>query len=344
MKTVKDLYQWDINQKLIDCNGIYIDFPVNNEIYRIETKDGKCMIPDEFIQIAGKQKIWECLNDGTLREFVLNITARPKPPDYVFTPTERLTFEGLVQRVDNKIAEIQRMADSGELDGKKGDKCEPFRYEDFTPEQLKSLKERDGHTPVKGTDYYTDEEKAEMLESVKLAFEPDVQAINQTAEQAKSIAKGRATGCVFDTLADLETALTDEEFVANLVLGDNFYIRATDVPDYWWDGTQKQKLEAEKPDLSGLVKDVQVNGTTVVADGIANIPTAKNGNYGVIRTLVAYGIDVGANGQLMLVKAENSVIDGRSSDYRAIVPQNLDYAVKAAMCDGVGAVWTAEER
>ena len=113
MKTVKDLFQWDINQKLIDCNGIYIDFPINDEIYRVETKGDECLIPDEFIQIAGKRKIWECLNDGTLREFVLNITARPMPPDYVFTPTERLTFEGLVHRVDDAVADMIRRADSG---------------------------------------------------------------------------------------------------------------------------------------------------------------------------------------------------------------------------------------
>lgn len=135
----------------------------------------------------------------------------------------------------------------------------------------------DGYTPQKGTDYYTDEDKAEMLESVKSAFAPDVQTINQTAEQAMSIAKGRATGYVFDTLEDLETALTDEEFVANLVLGDNLYIRATDVPDYWWDGEQKQELETEKPDLSGFVKSDEVQ--TMIDNSLAAIGVAEEGVY-----------------------------------------------------------------
>lgn len=132
----------------------------------------------------------------------------------------------------------------------------------------------DGYTPIKGVDYYTDEDKTEMLNSVKSAFEPDVQAINQTAERAMSIAKGRATGYVFDTLEDLETALADEEFVANLVLGDNFYIRALDVPDYWWDGKQKQELETEKPDLTVFVTSDEVS--TMITDALGVI---ENGSY-----------------------------------------------------------------
>lgn len=204
---------------------------------------------------------------------------------------------------------------------------------------------KDGRDGINGKDYVlTADDRNEIASIVETDISPTLTSIQETANQAETIARGRATGYVFDTLADLETALTNEEFVAGLVVGDNLYIRATDVPDYWWDGTQKQQLEAEKPDLSGLVKDVQVNGTTVVADGVATIPASKNGKYGVIRTLVAYGVDVGADGQLVLIKAENSVIDSRASNYRAIVPQNLDYAVKAAMCDGKGAAWTAEEQ
>ena len=196
-----------------------------------------------------------------------------------------------------------------------------------------------------GTDYIlTADDRNEIATIVETDINPTLTSIQETANQAETIARGRATGYVFDTLADLDTALTNEEFVAGLVPGDNLYIRAINVPDYWWDGTQKQQLEAEKPDLSGLVKDVRVNGITVVADGIATIPASKNGKYGVIRTLVAYGVDVGADGQLVLIKAENSVIDSRASNYRAIVPQNLDYAVKAAMCDGKGAAWTADEQ
>ncbi|MBQ0099045.1 MAG: hypothetical protein KBS91_00660, partial [Firmicutes bacterium] len=74
--------------------------------------------------------------------------------------------------------------------------------------------------------------------------------VDVQVEEAKSIAKGRATGYVFDTKQDLDNALLDEEFVSKLVLGDNLYIRAIGTPDYWWDGTQAQQLETQKVDLS----------------------------------------------------------------------------------------------
>ena len=119
----------------------------------------------------------------------------------------------------------------------------------------------------------------------------DIQAVQETAESAKAIAEraesaaanavviasGRATGYVFDTLADLETALANEEFVSGLVLGDNLYIRATDVPDYWWDGTQKQQLETEKPDLTGLVKEADVQN--MIDASLAAIGVAEGGSY-----------------------------------------------------------------
>ena len=47
------------------------------------------------------------------------------------------------------------------LQGKPGEKGKPFEYEDFTPEQLENLKGepgKDGYTPIRGTDYWTNED------------------------------------------------------------------------------------------------------------------------------------------------------------------------------------------
>ena len=152
MKTNKPLFQWDINQKLIGCVGEYIDFIINDEVFRVEVEDYQCLIPDEFLQSADRKTIYECKSDGTILEHKLVIHSRPKPPNYVYTPTEKLTLEGLAQRVDGAVADMIRRADSGEFDGytpvkgvdyfdgEKGDKGDPFTYEDFTPEQLASLK------------------------------------------------------------------------------------------------------------------------------------------------------------------------------------------------------------
>ncbi len=57
MKTKKDLFQWDINQYFIECIGLYVDFPIGEEVVRVEIKNNKCLIPDEFLQTYGRKKV-----------------------------------------------------------------------------------------------------------------------------------------------------------------------------------------------------------------------------------------------------------------------------------------------
>lgn len=47
--------------------------------------------------------------------------------------------------------------------GDKGDKGDAFTYADFTEEQLESLK---GPAPVRGVDYWTEEDKTEIVNDV----------------------------------------------------------------------------------------------------------------------------------------------------------------------------------
>ena len=90
------------------------------------------------------------------------------------------------------------------------------------------------------------------------------------------------------------------------------------------------------------VKDVQVAGTSVMTDGVANVPIANKGGLGV-SSVDDYSIGTTDAGVLFLYNSRNGDIDARSANI-AVTPYNLDYAVKAAMCDGKGAAWTAGER
>ncbi len=47
--------------------------------------------------------------------------------------------------------------------GDKGDKGDAFTYADFTPEQLEALK---GPAPVRGVDYWTESDKSEIVNDV----------------------------------------------------------------------------------------------------------------------------------------------------------------------------------
>lgn len=138
MKSEKQLYQWDVNQHLTELQpeAQFVDYPIGNEVIRIETDGKRCRIPDEFLQSAGFKTCYERYSDGTYKAYSFNVLSSPKPPDYVYTAEERTTFEALVKKADAAIVEIKRRADSGEF------------------------------TPVKGVDYFTEEEKNELMESV----------------------------------------------------------------------------------------------------------------------------------------------------------------------------------
>lgn len=138
MKPEKQLYQWDVNQYLTELQPTaeFVDYQMGNEVIRIKADGTRCRIPDEVLQTYGGKTCYERYPDGTYRAYSFTVLYAPKPPDYVYTPEERTTFEALTARVDAAIEEIKRRADSGEF------------------------------TPKKGVDYFTDAEKAEMMESV----------------------------------------------------------------------------------------------------------------------------------------------------------------------------------
>lgn len=101
---------------------------------------------------------------------------------------------------------------------------------------------------------------------------------------------------------------------------------------------------------SGSNLDVRINGESIVQDGVAEIPLANRDNaLGVIKTIPyefwGTGVGTDVTGQLRLYPASEKNIDARQKiNVSPISVKNLDYAVKAAMCDGKGAAWTAEEQ
>lgn len=153
MKPGKQLYQWDVNQFLIELQPTaeFVDYPMGNEVIRIKSDGTRCRIPDEVLQTYGGKTCYERYTDGTYRAYSFTVLYSPKPPDYVYTPEERTTFEALTARVDSAIEEIKRRADSGEF------------------------------TPVKGVDYFTDAEKNEMMESVSSGAVGEFRKVVDTA-------------------------------------------------------------------------------------------------------------------------------------------------------------------
>lgn len=90
--------------------------------------------------------------------------------------------------------------------------------------------------------------------------------------------------------------------------------------------------------------DVRIAGKSITTDGVADIPAAKPDTLGLFKSQPDYGFYYGFDNNILIQQADSTKIDARSNSYQPITPANLDYAVKAAMTDGKGASWTADEQ
>ena len=82
-----------------------------------------------------------------------------------------------------------------------------------------------------------------------------------------------------------------------------------------------QDLETGNIYLGANVEDVQVNGTSVVSNGIANVPIASASNLGLVKT-AGTGIFINSSGEMSTVKATSAQIKAATANFTPIVPSN----------------------
>lgn len=88
--------------------------------------------------------------------------------------------------------------------------------------------------------------------------------------------------------------------------------------------------------------DVRINGTSITADGVADIPLTSYKAPGVCS--VGTGLLLNAStGAISVQDPADTYVNQRRSS-QPVTCSKLDYAVKAAMCDGYGAAWTDNEQ
>lgn len=226
MKSEKQLYQWDVNQYLTELQpeAQFVDYPMGNEVIRIEADGKRCRIPDEFLQTAGFKTCYERYSDGTYKAYNFNVQSSPKPPDYVYTAEERITFDALVAKADAAIAEIKRRADSGEF------------------------------TPKKGVDYFTDEEKTELMEGVSSGAVGEFRKVVDTATTE------------YNDNHNLQLAKYNANASEKLTIYDtNDEQRTSD-----YNRNAEQKLEAYNSNHAEKVAEYNANAETKTAEFDAN--------------------------------------------------------------------------
>ena len=106
------------------------------------------------------------------------------------------------------------------------------------------------------------------------------------------------------------------------------------------DDTKEKLLATLELPSGGSNLDIQINGQSIVKDGIAEIPVGQWDKYSLFK--IGSGMSV-TDGRIHLLPADDNRLSNREW-YSPITAGILDKSVKAAMCDGKGAVWTSDEQ
>lgn len=78
-----------------------------------------------------------------------------------------------------------------------------------------------------------------------------------------------------------------------------------------------EKVTSEVP-----VDDVQINGTSIVENGVANVPIANANRLGAIKATSSNGLYIATDGFAIIQKATDTEVKAGTNTYRPIVPNN----------------------
>lgn len=228
--------------------------------------------------------------------------------------------EGYSLAASKMVVEVGRGVD---VDGE--------RPSDYVPE-LDRLKAEFARIAEEAKGFET--ERASEFEAVKADAERATRAADEAASHQPRIG-GDGTWEVWDAAAG---AYADAGVSAQGPKGDKGEqgAQGTAGPR----GEQGPKGDAGEPGAT----DVRMNGKSITADGVADIPLASTTQEGVTKYDPYGGLSDTERGW-GITPASNSQINARNASHFAITADShLDYAVKAAMCDGKGAAWTPSEQ
>lgn len=199
------LWQWDTGRrvKITDGDGVkqvhYQNRCFGRSVDVDVGADGTAIIPDELLQDWHPLTAYAYVTDDTgaytmvQQDFAVH--KRAKPADYVYTPTEHAGFDRLRAEIgdladltteakENLVAAINEVAASGgagSMDLRVANGYIQYSTDSGSTWQnlisvaaLKGPKGDPGKTPVKGTDYWTASDKAEIVNDIHPAFYIDL--------------------------------------------------------------------------------------------------------------------------------------------------------------------------
>ena len=152
-----ELFQWDTNRQIIvsdaSIDAVHYSNRTDNSALVVEVKEENGLrvadIPNILLQESWDINVYGyCDGYYTKQAARIKVNPRTKPESYVYTETEVLNYNTVMEKIDA----IELMP------GPQG------------PQGAPGAPGQDGHTPVKGTDYWTETDKAEIVADVIAAI------------------------------------------------------------------------------------------------------------------------------------------------------------------------------
>lgn len=169
------LWQWDTGREVELTESVDIVHFSNmpyGKAYAVNVENDTALIPDELLQSGANLFCFAFIGnveDGyTTYSTVFEVQKKPKPEDYFFVPTEYIT----IQELDERIAALEEQGGGGA--GEDGfspiieiELAENGHIVSVTDVNgTQSFTVMNGETPIKGEDYFTELDKAEIVGDV----------------------------------------------------------------------------------------------------------------------------------------------------------------------------------
>ena len=353
-QAVSDLWQWDYGQTL-RIQGVKIPAAVEVQFSTTErigetvtrigvTQEGvtEAPIPDTLLEGGGTTQ------DYTIYAFVyiengdsgkteyrvsMKVRARPKPEAHA-TPEEGELFRQAIVAVAESADRAESARKSAETEAKKAQTATETAKRETETAKNDAVQAKEAAEKAKsGT--AADREVTEAASKAAQVSAVSAEKSAERAETAKEEIQESAdqiqkNAIEIDSLKENKITKPAEAPTIGKI------IRVKSVNE---DGT----FVCEWADSASEL-DVRIDGKSIVQDGVAEIPKADTNthNLGLIRVNAGNGFAVSADGTLNIIECTDDSLKKR---YARIVSGNvIDYAVKAAMCDGKGTAWTADEQ
>jgi hypothetical protein len=149
------------------------------------------------------------------------------------------------------------------------------------------------------------------MQTIRLRVAENGGSVPMTPEQVRIIEAVSPTADVERVEGGLRITIHDLHGAHSAELGDG--------DDYVLTAEDKSEIADMAAELVSVpVQDVQVNGTSVVSGGVANVPLATANRHGVIR--VSTGLGINSSGNLYVVLATSEQAKAGTFPYASITP------------------------